>query len=354
MKIAIIGDTHFGARNDSPVFLEYFMKFFGEVFFPYIETHNINTIIHLGDFLDRRKFVIFQTLNAVRSGFVDKLETSRAKMHVILGNHDIFYKNRSDVNSLQELFTDKFIVHTKPTVEIFDGTPIALLPWINSENQAESLEFIKNVNAEILCGHLELNGFNVLRTTVFQGGMESDIFSKFRAVYTGHFHGKHSKENIHYLGCPYQITMSDYGDKKGFHVLDTDTGELEFIRNPYTIFLQIRYNDTDMIETAPLAIPEEKVKGQFVRILVEAKTKPYLFEKFVDGIYGASPNGVTIIEDFIPDFGSEETDVDLSENTVSLINKEIDSLQNIGDADKLKSLLLDLYTECLANETIKQ
>ena len=65
MKIAIIGDTHFGARNDSHVFLEYFMKFFGEVFFPYIETHNINTIIHLGDFLDRRKFVNFQTIQNI-------------------------------------------------------------------------------------------------------------------------------------------------------------------------------------------------------------------------------------------------------------------------------------------------
>lgn len=353
MKIAIIGDTHFGARNDSPVFMEYFMKFFDEVFFPYIETHNINTIIHLGDFLDRRKFVNFQTLNAVRNGFVDRLETTNAKMHVILGNHDIFYKNKSDVNSLKELFSDKFIIHTTPTVEVFDGTPIALLPWINADNETESLEFIKNTDAEILCGHLELNGFNVLRTTIFAGGMDSSIFSKFKAVYTGHFHVKSSKENIHYLGCPYQITLSDYGDKKGFHILDTDTGELEFVRNPYNIFLQIRYNDTDMDETMPLAIPEQKIKGQFVRILVEAKTKPYLFEKFVDGIYGASPNGVTIIEDFIPNFGSDETEVDLAEDTVSVINKEIDSLQNIGNADKLKSLLLDLYTECLATETVK-
>ncbi len=354
MKIAIIGDTHFGARNDSPVFLEYFMKFFDTVFFPYIETHNIKTIIHLGDFLDRRKFVNFQTLNAVRSGFVNRLEKSHAKMHVILGNHDIFYKNRSDVNSLQELFTDKFIVHTTPTVEVFDGTPIALLPWINEENEKESLEFIANTNAEILCGHLELNGFNVLRTIVFAGGMDSDLFSKFSAVYTGHFHGKHSKENIHYLGCPYQITMSDYGDKKGFHILDTDTGELEFIRNPYNIFLQIRYDDTDMNELAPLSIPEEKIKGQFVRILVQAKTKPYLFERFIDGIYGSSPNGVSIIEDFVPNLVSDETDVDLAEDTISIINKEIDTLQNTLDTDKLKSLLLQLYTECLANETIKQ
>ena len=352
MKICIIGDSHFGARNDSPVFLEYFMRFYDEVFFPYIEAHNIDTIIHLGDFLDRRKFVNFHTLNAVRTGFVSKLEASGANMHLILGNHDIFYKNKSNVNSPCELFSDKFIIHSKPTVEIFDGTPIALLPWINAENELESLEFIKNTNAEILCGHLELNGFNVLRTTVFSGGMEPDIFSKFRAVYTGHFHGRHSKGNIHYLGCPYQITMSDYGDKKGFHILDTDTGELEFVRNPHNIFLQIRYNDNDMNELAPLSIPEEKVKGRFVRILVDAKTKPYLFEKFIDGINGACPQGVTIIEDFAPDCGSEETEIDLGEDTISVINNEIDNIQNIGEVSKLKSLIYELYTECLMNETV--
>jgi DNA repair exonuclease SbcCD nuclease subunit len=352
VKIAIIGDTHFGARNDSPIFMEHFMRFFDRVFFPYVETHGITEIIHLGDFLDRRKFVNIQTLNAVRSGFVDRLEKSGAKMNVILGNHDIFYKNRSDVNSLRELFDDKFVVHDKPTVLNFDGTSIAMLPWINAENEAESLEFIKTTSAEILCAHLELNGFNVLRTTVFQGGMNPALFSKFKAVYTGHFHTKHTKENIHYLGCPYQITMSDYGDKKGFHVLDTDTGELEFIQNPYNIFLQIRYNDEHISETAPLVIPEDKVKGQFVRILVENKTKPYLFEKFVDAIYGASPHGVTIIEDFSLETVDDDDDIDLGEDTLSVINKEIDGLQNINNIDKLKALVRDLYAECLANETL--
>jgi DNA repair exonuclease SbcCD nuclease subunit len=353
MRVALIGDTHFGARNDAPVFMEHFMRFFDRVFFPYIETHGITEIIHMGDFLDRRKFVNFQTLNAVRTGFVNRLEKSGAKMNVILGNHDIFYKNRSDVNSLRELFDDKFVVHDKPVVLNFDGTAIALLPWINSENEAESLEFIKTAEADILCAHLELNGFNVLRTTVFQGGMEPALFARFKAVYTGHFHSKHTKGNIHYLGCPYQITMSDYGDKKGFHVLDTDTGELEFIPNPYNIFLQIRYNDEAISDTTPLNIPEDKVKGMFVRILVEKKTKPYLFEKFVDGIYSAAPHGVTIIEDFVIDAADDEDGIDLGEDTLSVINKEIDGLQNVNNTDRLKTLLRDLYAECLANETLK-
>ena len=49
MKIAILNDTHFGVRNDSEAFRNYQLKFYNEIFFPYIEKHNIKTLIHLGD-----------------------------------------------------------------------------------------------------------------------------------------------------------------------------------------------------------------------------------------------------------------------------------------------------------------
>ena len=47
MKIALLGDTHFGVRNDARHFHEYYEKFYSEVFFPYLEEHGINTIIQL-------------------------------------------------------------------------------------------------------------------------------------------------------------------------------------------------------------------------------------------------------------------------------------------------------------------
>ena len=186
MKLPIITDTHFGARNDSPVFMEHFMRFFDRVFFPWVETHQPSAILHLGDFLDRRKFVNFSTLNAVREGFVKRLEKTGAQFHVLLGNHDIFYKNTSSVNSLRELFSDRFVVYEKPQVVEFDRRPLALLPWINKENEAEAIDFIKTAPTDILCGHLELHGFNVLKNTPFDGGMNPDLFKRYSAVYTGH------------------------------------------------------------------------------------------------------------------------------------------------------------------------
>ena len=73
MKVAILGDTHFGARNDSVHFSVFFEKFYKEIFFPYLEQHNILHVIQLGDVFDRRKYINFQTLNHCKKYFFEKL-----------------------------------------------------------------------------------------------------------------------------------------------------------------------------------------------------------------------------------------------------------------------------------------
>ena len=177
--------------------------------------------------------------------------------------------------------------------------------------------------------------------------MKSDPFARFKAVYTGHFHTRHSRDNIHYLGCPYQITMSDYGEKKGFHILDTESGELEFVVNPHNIFTKITYDDSALEQTEMLTVPEERVRGHYVRVVVEKKTKPYLFEKFVDSLYGMQPEGVTIIDSVAIDNQSETDTVDLTEDTLATINKEIDSMDSLSNAQALKDLVRELYVESL-------
>ena len=93
MKIAVLCDTHFGARNDSPIFLHYFFRFLDEVFFPHLEREGITEVLHLGDLMDRRKFVNFATLHETRERFIQRLIQKGIRANILLGNHDTYFRN---------------------------------------------------------------------------------------------------------------------------------------------------------------------------------------------------------------------------------------------------------------------
>ena len=346
MKIALINDTHFGARGDSQLFFDYFMKFFDEVFFPYLEENKIKNIIHAGDLMDRRKFVNFSILNQVRTQFMDKIHDAGIDMHCILGNHDVYYRNTNMVNSIRELFDGDIKLYETPEVINLGGLDIALLPWVNKENYEESVEFIKTASAPLLIGHLELRGYDVMRGVKFDGGMNPEIFDRYEKVLSGHFHCRQEDGNVYYLGTQYQITFADLNETKGFHVLDTETREIEFIENPLKMFHTLSYNDTDgPVEVTSLP---EHLKNSYVKLFVENKKHPYSFDRFMDKLYEAGVAKITIVEDVIDSEWTKEEIVDLAQDTVTLINNEIDSIEEVNDKTRMKKLIKDLYMESLS------
>ena len=245
MKIALITDTHFGARNDNLAFNDYFYEFWEKTFFPYIEENGIDTVIHLGDVMDRRKFVSYKIAQDFRKRFIQRFVDKGVTLHMMVGNHDTFYKNTNDLNALKELlghYMGEVTIHMDPTVLNLNGFKLALLPWVCSENYDKSLEFIKTCKADWLGGHLELQGFDVLKGVQAHAGMDHKIFSRFEKVISGHFHTASRQDNVWYLGSQMEFFWSDAGDKKGFHILDTETRELEKIHNPHTLFKKVLYN----------------------------------------------------------------------------------------------------------------
>lgn len=347
MKIALINDTHFGARGDSQLFLDYFMKFFDDVFFPYLKENDIKTVIHAGDLMDRRKFVNFNVLNQVRTRFMDRLKDEGVELHCILGNHDVYYRNTNTINSIRELFGDDLILYEEPAVVNFDGLDIALLPWVNKENNVASVNFIKSAAAPILIGHLELQGYDVMRGVKYDGGMDAKIFERYEKVYTGHFHCRQEHGNIYYMGTQYQITFADLKEQKGFHILDTETREIEFIPNPYKMFHAVSYNDEDgPVDSAKLDC--EYLKGSYVKLYVENKKHPYSFERFMDKLYNCGVAKITVVEELINSEWTKEEIVDLAQDTVTLINNEIDLIEEVKDKTKMKKIIKDLYMESLS------
>ena len=349
MKIALITDTHFGARNDSDIFNDFFFKFYNECFFPYLEEHNIKNVIHLGDITDRRKFINYKTLHRFRHDFIWKLGRMGVDTHVIIGNHDTYFKNTNEVNCMNTLFTSfegekEPWIYTKATEVDFDGFKMMFLPWICQDNYEHTMSMIEKTDAQVAMGHLEVKGFQMYRGhTNFSHGQEADIFKKFEHVYSGHFHHKSTQDNITYLGNPYQITWSDYGDKRGFHVFDTETQEIEFIENPFTIFEKIEYNDRDKSYED---FDVSSYKDRYVKIVVINKVNTKQFDRLVDKLYNVGIHELTIVEDFSDFDATFVSDDNLKlDDTLSLLQSYVDEVDTTADKERIKTDMKRLYVE---------
>lgn len=351
MKVAIITDQHFGARNDSVHFLDYYEKFYNETFFPAISNAGINTVLILGDTFDRRKYVNFYSLKRTKEMFFDKLAYQDIKVHMLAGNHDTYFKNTNDVNSVDLLLKEynNINVIDHPT-NIYVGThKVCMMPWICPENYEDSMATIKETDAEICMGHFEIAGFAMHRGMPSEEGLNRELFRKFSHTFSGHYHHKSSANDIYYLGNPYELTWQDYGDDRGFHIFDFGSKELTFIKNPNVMFHRIVYDDK--VETIQEVLEKDLTKfaGSYVKVVAVNKTNPYLFDQFMNKLYMVNPLDITIIEDALDlTDGVEDDKIDEAEDTITIINKYVDALENSGiDNTKLKTMLKELYVEAL-------
>ncbi len=353
MKIAIINDTHCGTRNSSDIFLDYQDRFYTEVFFPYCKENNIKQILHLGDYYEHRKFVNFKALNANRKHFLEPLKELGMSMDIIPGNHDVYFKNTNELCSLKELlgyFTSNVNICMKPTVLDYDGCKVAVLPWINKSNYEEYTKWAMTCNASILGAHLELKGFDMMPGMPNPHGMNADIFSRFESVLSGHFHTKSSRDNVHYLGAQFEMTWADVDDPKYFHVLDTETRELEAIRNPITIFKKVIYDDS---KTDYDKIDVKQFEKQFIKLIVINKNDLYMFDKFIDRLQSIDTYELKIAESFDEYLGESVNDEKISlEDTTELLDSYVEAVDTDLDKEHIKVELRKLYTEAQNLEVV--
>lgn len=350
MKIALINDTHWGARNDSPAFIDYFNKFYEEVFFPYLQENNIKTLIHLGDVVDRRKFINHNTAHNFKLKFWDKTEELSLDTHVLLGNHDTYYKNTNEVNALQNLNIPKNTkVYTKSETVTFDGLDILFLPWICDDIMEETLLSIDSSTAQIVMGHLEIKGFEMHKGHINEQGLDKSLFKRFEKVISGHFHKRSDDGHVYYLGSPYEITWSDYNCPKGFHIFDTETRELTRIPNPITVHKKLIYNDKQEDYTKK---DLTQFENTFVKLFISNKTDTDMFDKLVDKFHNeTNVYELNIIEDLTSDLTStvKEDILEQGEDTLTFLGNYIDQIDTTLDKTKLKKFAKELYVE--ASET---
>jgi len=339
MRVAIITDTHYGARKGSKHLHDYFELFYRDVFFPSLEEHKIDTVIHMGDIFDSRKAIDLKSLEWSKRVVFEPLK--KYKVHAIVGNHDCYYKDTNHVNSPELLLQNypNIKLYNKATEIKVGKAKILMLPWINSQNYEESYNLIQKTKAKVAMGHLEINGFRATRGHMMETGMDVKTFNKFEKVYSGHFHTRSNDGKIYYLGNPYEMFWNDVNDPRGFTIFDTETLTHTPIDNPYKLFYNVYYQDTNykLFNTSAY-------KNKIVKVIVRQKSKPKEFEKFIDKLYASGVQDLKIIENFdIQE--SEDFEIDEDENTLSILNRYIDESEFDLDKNIIKGIFKDLYRQ---------
>ena len=339
-KVALITDTHFGVRKGSQLFHDYFERFYADTFFPTLEQRGIRTCIHLGDIFDVRKGIDYWSLDWSKRVFFDRLRHLGISTDLIVGNHDIFYKDDLRINSIGLLLReyDNLGIIASPQTITYGDTPVFMVPWICAGNAERFTQELDATPASVCMGHLELAGFYANQMYQCVKGTDAKLFSKFDQVFTGHFHKQSSSGNIKYLGNAYQLYWNDLNEVRGFHIYDLDTGELEFIPNPNTMFHKISYN-----ESQSKLINPNKYADSFIKVVVEGKSTAVKLGAFVDKLYQVGVHDIKVMEQISLDV---DDDVEVEgEDTLTTLTNYVNAMDDTVNKDNVNNIFKTLYTE---------
>jgi DNA repair exonuclease SbcCD nuclease subunit len=339
-KVAIISDTHFGVRKGNQIFHDYFEKFYNEVFFPTLDERGIDTVVHLGDCFDVRKGIDYWSLAWAKRVFFDPLLERGIKVHIIVGNHDIFYKQSLSINSPNLNLSEygNVAIYSEPGTHTISGYSVFMVPWICEANAEAFSEELAYSEAKVCMGHLELAGFYANKDYQCQHGTDAKIFGKFDRVFSGHFHKKNSSGNVTYLGNPYQLYWNDEGDTRGFHIFDLESHELEFVKNPNVMFHKVYYN-----ESKKKLFNATKYKDSYIKLIVEGKSTPARLNRVVDSLYDVNIHDLKIIENH-DTFIDDDVEVE-SEDTLTTLTNYVNALEDDINKENVIEIFKSLYVE---------
>ena len=289
----------------------------------------------------------------LEKSFFDRLWEQKIDTHIIIGNHDTYFKNTNEVNAIDNLYTsfdgiNEPFIYTRPKVVEFDGVPILFMPWICDDTKEESMHMLNTAKADLCFGHLEIKGIEMQNGVINEHGNDKADFNRFEKVVSGHFHKHTDDGQIFYCGAQYEMTWSDYQDPKAFHVFDTETREMTRISNPLTIHKKIIYDDKkkdyNNFDIKPY-------HNHFIKIIVLNKTDNELFDKFVERLYNEiSVHDLNIVEDYSDIKASVREDIlEMGEDTVTFLNNYVDQLETDVSKTKLKEYLKSIYIEASDN-----
>lgn len=287
-RVFIISDTHFGIKSNNLDWINVQEAYFNDFLIPLLkrEYKEGDILIHCGDVFDNRQSLHLLVLNKAISIF-EKL-SKILPIFIIAGNHDLFKKQDTEINSLKCLkwlpntviFENYNVIDTKDMLLLFS-------PWTTPEEQKENIDITlqRSKRKSLLFCHSNIQGIQYNKYVKIENGNTADDFSKVTHVYSGHIHYAQQMKNITYIGCPYSLTRNDIDNIKGVYLHDLKNDTQTFFENTLSPkFIRIPLEDLFEMTVSEI---NTIIENNFVDLLSDIKwTTQFPFSLFIDMIEG--------------------------------------------------------------------
>lgn len=327
-KCAVFTDIHFGIKHNSKIhntdcvnFVHWFIKT--------AKARECETCIFLGDYMHQRNSINVSTLYYAMEA-LQLLDNAFTHVYIILGNHDIYYRERRSLHSL--------IVGTKfKNIHLIDNPvtidDVALVPWL----VGDEWKTVTKIKSKYMFGHFEIPGFkmNAQISMPDQGQINKKQFKHQDYIFSGHFHKRQNSGNIHYIGNPFSHSHADDWDFDRGAMFLSWNGKPEYVN--YDGPRHISCYLSEILESSE----EHLIRNTSVRIILDANIT-YEDANFIKEIYTENYNLREM--KFIYD-SKEELDQDFAgEITFQSVDQiVVEQLTNIDSNTFEPSLLVNLY-----------
>ena len=350
-NIFLLSDIHFGVRSNSLEWLQNQLQFFEEFYIPFLEKNvrKGDILMFIGDFFDSRQFLDINVMN-VAIDIVIKL-SEILPLHMLTGNHDLYKKNDTDVNSLRPFrYINNVVVYEKPAIVTNGESKILILPWIGNKEKEEG--YAKYNKVDYIFAHTDIAGFYYDNGKQILNGANISNVRGIKKLFSGHIHKRQEGEKSIYIGSPYHTKRSDIANEKGIYVLNPKTNQLQFHKNTISSIFQ-RIHLEELMEYT-LQETYDLLNNNYTDIVVPDKYI-HLFNltKFIE-LLGDCPykkietrgEKVKVDDELIGIIDGEEV-----KDILTLLEISIDDLvHNIDFLIKLKLLNKEYYTKAYNEE----
>ena len=337
-KIFVLGDLHLGVRNNSNEWIDIQTSFLLDFFLKKVDECGFDPetdiLLQVGDWNHVRESTnirVHQASIKIAKTLCNKFKRG---VYVILGNHDVYYKDRTDTHSLKgyDLMFKNFHIFENPTQVSINSHKVLLLPW--NEDHLELKNTISKYSPDIVFCHADFKGFSLNKVTKLEHGLELSDLTKIKRIYSGHIHIRQEKGNVLYVGTPYEMDRGDRGNLKGFYSLDFSGKKVkeEFIENNFSPkYLKFELFDILQMEKDKII---KLFKNNFVDLSIESSfSSRFPITQFIDIIKDAEYRRLEFFS-YLKEENRSTSQVELNSNyeynIFTTLNEQIASL-NLPD-----------------------